>query len=177
VTTLSFKKRETASVEAAAEELIGRFGRVSRALKESAGSAPGDLVEVFESGSLGKRHAPVLFALALESELSVSELAEWLGLGVPTTSLLVGELSRAELVTRTEDNQDRRRTIVSLDEDHRNAIEAWTEHAMTPLRRTLNRLSASERALFIEGWRILDEESSRIECVKDPGAGSYDNPN
>jgi DNA-binding MarR family transcriptional regulator len=172
--TLASKKRETVSVEAAAAELIGRFGRVFRALKESAGSAPSDLVAIFESGSLGKRHGPVLFALALESELSVSELAERIGLGVPTTSLLVGELSRAELVTRTEDDKDRRRTIVTLHEDRRKAIEAWIQHAMTPIRRTLSRLSAPERAVFIEGWRILDEESGGDEGVEARGRGCTD---
>ncbi len=164
--TLPSKKRETASVEAAAAELIGRFGRVFRALKGSAGSAPSDLVVVFENGSLGKRHGPVLFALALESELSVTELAGRIGLGVPTTSLLVGELSRAGLVTRTEDDKDRRRTIVTLHEGHRKDIEAWIQQAMKPIRLTLSRLSAPERAVFLKAWQILDEESG--------GAGTPD---
>ncbi len=162
--TTSSKESDTASVEAAAIELIGRFGRVFRALKESAGPAPADLIAIFDGASLGKRHGPVLFALALESELSVSELAARIGLGVPTTSLLVGELSRTGLVTRTEDDKDRRRTIVALHDDHRQAIEAWIQHAMTPVRRTLSRLSVPERAVFIDAWRILDEESG--------GAGS-----
>lgn len=159
VPTTSSKQPDTASVEAAAIELIGRFGRVFRALKESAGSAPADLTAIFDGASLGKRHGPVLFALALESELSVSELAARIGLGVPTTSLLVGELSRAGLVTRCEDDKDHRRTIVTLHDDHHQAIEEWIRHAMTPIRRTLSRLSAPKRAVFVDAWRILDEES------------------
>lgn len=159
--TLSLKERETAAIEAAASELIGRLGRVFRAVKASGGTAPASIVAAFDDGSLGNRHAPVLFALALEGEPSVSELAGRLGLGVPTTSLLVGELSRAGLVTRTEDDNDRRRTIITLHEDHREAIEVWIQQAVTPIRRTLSRLSESERATFLGAWRILDEESAK----------------
>ncbi len=101
----------------------------------------------------------MLFAIALESELSVTEIAGRIGLGVPTASLLVGELSRASLVRRTEDDEDRRRTKVSLHEDHREAIELWVEEALGPLRRTLLRLSATEQATFLKAWRILDQES------------------
>jgi DNA-binding MarR family transcriptional regulator len=157
--TVSPDKRATAPIEAAAAELIGRFGRIFRALKANAGSAPAELLAVFEDGSLGKRHGPVLFAIALESKLGVTELAGRIGLGVPTTSLLVGELSRAGLVRRTEDDNDRRRTIVTLHEDHREAIEIWVHQAMNPIRRTFRQLSAPERDIFLKTWRILDEES------------------
>ena len=81
---------------------------------------------------------------------------------MPTTSLLIGELSRAGLVIRTEDDVDRRRTKVSLHGDRREAIEIWIEEAMDPLRRTLLRLSAAERATFLKAWRILDRESGRV---------------
>jgi DNA-binding MarR family transcriptional regulator len=143
---------------------------VFRALKGSAGSAPADLVAVFEDGSLGKRHGPVLFALALERELSVTELAERIGLGVPTTSLLVGELSRAGLVIRTEDDQDRRRTIVTLHEDHRQSIEAWIQQAMKPVRRTLNQLSGPERAVFLKAWRVLEHETIKAGSASEVAA-------
>ena len=39
--------------------------------------------------------------------------------------------------------------IVALHDDHCQAIEAWVQHAMTPIRRTLSRISAPERAVFI----------------------------
>ena len=154
--------RKSDPVEVAAAELLGLFGRVSRSLKRCAEPAPADLVAIFEAESLGGRHGPVLFAIALESELSVTEIAARIGLGVPTTSLLIGELSRAGLVIRTEDDVDRRRTKVSLHGDHREAIEIWIEEAMDPLRRTLLRLSAAERATFLKAWRILDRESGRV---------------
>jgi DNA-binding MarR family transcriptional regulator len=113
-----------------------------------------------ERGSLSKRHLPALLTITFAGPLSVSELAARLGLGLSTTSTLVGELSRAGLLERSEDETDHRRTIVRLDDEHRDAITAWALDAFAPLRRTLERLTPEGRELFIEGWRILHEEAT-----------------
>ena len=113
-----------------------------------------------ERGSLNKRHLPALLTITFAGPLSVSELAARLGLGLSTTSTLVGELSRAGLLERAEDETDHRRTIVRLDDEHRDAITAWALDAFAPLRRTLERLTPDGRALFIDGWRILHEEAT-----------------
>ena len=47
-------------------------------------------------------------------------------------------------------------------DEHREGTEAWLEQRMEPLRRTLERLSPRARAQFLEGWRILHEETGRI---------------
>src|ERR1700728_3958307 len=68
-----------------------------RSLRSLAAASPPPVVllDAKESGSLGKRHFPVLLTVTFAGPLSVSELAERLGLGLSTTSTLVGELSRA----------------------------------------------------------------------------------
>ena len=38
---------------------------------------------------------------------------------------MVGDLSRQGVLERAEDPADRRRTIVTIAENHRTAIEAW----------------------------------------------------
>jgi DNA-binding MarR family transcriptional regulator len=111
------------------------------------------------AAGLGPRHFPVLFHAALEGPLSVTELAGHVGLSLSMTSLLVGELSRSGFLERREDEQDRRRTLVSVPEGHRVAIKAWMEAALEPMRRALGRLSSDERAAFMKGWRLLEEES------------------
>jgi DNA-binding MarR family transcriptional regulator len=148
-------------------ELLSLVGRVFRnikqrggQLKQGAGPAHEALREAFEGGSLGPRHMPVLIPITLEGGMSVSEIAETIGLSVSTTSQLVGELSRAGLVERTEDEDDRRRTIVTVHEDYREVMEAVTRTLVDPMRRTLERLSPRARANFLEGVRILDEESA-----------------
>jgi DNA-binding MarR family transcriptional regulator len=129
-----------------------------------AGPAPAQLREAVERASLGNRHMPALLAVAAAGPITVSDLARRLGLLLSTTSTIVGQLSRAGLLTRTEDDEDRRRTIVHLHEDYREAMEEWLEVAMAPVRETLRQLSPQARAHFMQGWRILHREASQAAC-------------
>ncbi|HZU40126.1 MAG TPA: MarR family transcriptional regulator [Solirubrobacteraceae bacterium] len=141
--------------------LVEAIRPVIGALKRS-GPPPELFHEAFACHSLGPRHGPVLITVALEGVMSVSEIAERLDLSLSTTSLLVGELSRAGLLERTEDDRDRRRTLVRLPEAYRAAADQWLQERLGPLRRTLARLTPQARAGFIEGWRILREEIATL---------------
>jgi DNA-binding MarR family transcriptional regulator len=121
--------------------------------------APMPMRDAMERSSLGKRHASALLAVAAAEPIGVSELAKRLGLLLSSTSTIVGELSRAGLLERAEDDRDRRRTIVRVHEDYRDAMEGWIEVAVAPFRNTLERLSPQARAHFMQGWRILHEEA------------------
>jgi hypothetical protein len=46
--------------------------------------------------------------------MTLSELADRLGIAPATASLMVGQLSRGGLIKRREDEHDRRRTIPSI---------------------------------------------------------------
>src|SRR5271165_5013077 len=137
---------------------------------KSAVPAPMPMRDAMERASLGKRHASALLAVAAAEPIGVSELAKRLGLLLSSTSTLVGELSRAGLLERAEDDQDRRRTIVCVHEDYRDAMGGWLEVAFAPVRNTLERLSPRARAHFMEGWRILQEEAALFASDEDPGA-------
>jgi DNA-binding MarR family transcriptional regulator len=162
----------TESVEADLRTLAGHMRPVFAALKRG-GPMPAPFEEAFEQASLGMRHVPVLMTVTLEGELSVSDLAHKLELSLSATSLMVGELSRAGLLERTEDENDRRRTIVRIAEQYRDGIDAWLQERLDPMRRTLERLSPRARANFLEGWRILHEEASRIPADGDPDCPAY----
>jgi DNA-binding MarR family transcriptional regulator len=141
-------------------ELSTLLGSVVHNLKRRADPPPKAFREAFEANSLGPRHMPVMIAVTLEDGLSVSAIAERIGLSVATTSLLVGELSRAGLLERAEDPSDRRRTLVSLHNDHRAVMRRFVRKIVEPMRRTLDRLEPAARAGFLEGWRLLASESS-----------------
>lgn len=143
---------------AEARELAQLFAEVAVGLKRAHVEAPSELVEAARRGGLGPRHASALLVLAFEDGVSVSEIAERIGLSLPTTSQLVGELSRAGLVERTEDEHDRRRTIVRVADVHRPSIAALLEQHIAPMQRTLARLAPEARANFLAGFRILREE-------------------
>jgi DNA-binding MarR family transcriptional regulator len=150
---------EDLAIEKDLGELASLLGETFRSLKQSS-PAPAVLREAAERGSLNARHMPVLHAVTLAGPLSVSELAKRIGLSLSTTSGIVGELSRAGLVDRTEDDNDRRRTIVALHDDYRELLSEWTNDTLAPVRTTLETLSPQARANFMEGWRILHREAN-----------------
>ncbi len=137
---------------------------------KSAVPAPMPMRDAMERASLGKRHGSALLAVAAVEPVGVSELAKRLGLLLSSTSTVVGELSRAGLIERREDERDRRRTIVRVHEDYRDAMEGWLEGALTPVRNTLEQLSPQAREHFMEGWRILQKEAALLASDEDLGA-------
>jgi DNA-binding MarR family transcriptional regulator len=106
---------------------------------------------------LGRRHVGVLAHVAAEGERTVSEIARELGLSLPAASKLVGELEDHTLVTRREDPDDRRRTVVRLDPETSKRVLGWVGRRNEPLRAALAALSAEERAGFLKGMRALAE--------------------
>jgi DNA-binding MarR family transcriptional regulator len=122
-----------------------------------------ELRDAFEKSELGERHVAPLIALTIGGPASVSELAERIGLTPATTSLLVGELSRAGFVQRQEDEADRRRTIVSVDKSIQDVVLPSLGQTLEPLDRALARMSAAQRRHFMDGLRILNEEMRRSE--------------
>ncbi len=141
-------------------DLARLIGETLAGLKHS-GPPPPELQGTFEQFALGPRHVPALMAVTLSGPLSVSDLARQLGHTLPTTSTIVGELSRAGLLDRHEDDHDRRRTIVRVHADHARPISEWAHRTLAPLHATLARLSPHAREHFIAGWQILHEETVR----------------
>jgi DNA-binding MarR family transcriptional regulator len=155
----NLKQQPAQSVEDDVAELISLVPVTLHDLK-SAVPAPMPMRDAMEASSLGKRHATALLAVAAAEPIGVSELAKRLGLLLSSTSTIVGELSRAGMLERAEDDHDRRRTIVRVHEDYRDAMEGWLEVAIAPFQTALERLSPEARAHFMEGWRILAEEAA-----------------
>jgi DNA-binding MarR family transcriptional regulator len=60
--------------------------------------------------------ARALIILAAKKALTISQLAKLMDVGNPTASILVQKLVERGLVTRTEDDADRRNTVVRLSE-------------------------------------------------------------
>jgi DNA-binding MarR family transcriptional regulator len=148
-------------------ELLAVMPRVFRGMRrggnpgaKGAGPPPG-IRELFKSGALGPRHVPVLIVLVLDGPQAVGDLAHRLGLSLATVSLMTGELARAGLVERHEDDRDRRRTLVSIAERHRRRLAPFVEQRVAPLRHALERMSPDIRQAFLAGWRVLAEEIER----------------
>ena len=162
------KTRDTSTKEAT--ELLALLSGVLIGLKRKppgSDAEHSELRESFEKSELGERHVDRCRP-GPEGPASVSELAERIGLAPATTSLLVGELSRAGLVQRREDEDDRRRTIVSVDESIEDVVRPYLEETLTPLAAGLDRMSRAQRTHFMEGMRILNDEFGR--CAENGSA-------
>ncbi len=138
-------------------EFVSLLGGTLRDLKRAAGPPPRELREAAAQATLGQRHVPALLAVAAAGPITVSDLARRLGLLLSSTSTIVGQLSRAGLLDRSEDDQDRRRTIVRLHAAYRAPMEEWLATALAPVRGTFEQLSPEERAHFMRGWQLLHE--------------------
>lgn len=132
-------------------EALGFVPLVEAYFRRAHSEMPAELTEIFRAHRLTARHGAVLPQLAVESAISVSELAARMGLSLSTTSELVGDLSRARLVQRREDPANRRRTLVSLPESRRRVIEGFVAVRSAPLLRVLDSLSPRDRAGFVAG--------------------------
>lgn len=127
------------------------------------GRPTGEFAHLLRTGAaagcaLGPRHLPLLLTLALEGESTVGELAGRIGLAPATTSLLANELNRAGLLDRREDDRDRRRTIVSVPEQHLAVIEDHARRRIAPLQRALARLGSRRSAELLAALHLLVEE-------------------
>jgi DNA-binding MarR family transcriptional regulator len=111
-----------------------------------------------QSFSLAPRHLSLLAYLLFDGQLGVNELAARLEVAPATVSLMVGELSRKGILERREDEADRRRTIVSIADQHRAAIDGWLGQGATAWRKALEPLTAGQRQMFIDTLAAYERE-------------------
>ncbi|AHH15469.1 putative transcriptional regulator, MarR family [Nocardia nova SH22a] len=142
-------------------EAIGFVPLVEAFFRRAQSEMPDELAEIFQAHKLTGRHGAVLPQLVVAPALSVGELAARMGLSMSTTSEVVGDLSRAGLVHRREDPANRRRTLISLSDNHRNAIEGFVALRSAPLLRVLESLSPRDRAGFVAGLSAWAHEVQR----------------
>lgn len=136
-------------------ELLPLLPMLVRAMTRRMAQVPPGLKTVWQAHSLAPRHMNVLLTLSFVGPTSVSDLSALLGVGLPTASLLVGELSRVGLVARKEDDDDRRRTIVELAPEHREAVAGFLSRRAGLLATALEPLSPTERTGLLRGLRAI----------------------
>lgn len=105
---------------------------------------------------LAPRHLSLLSYLLLDGPLTVSELAERLDVAPTTVSLMVGDLARMGVLTRREDEADRRRRYVEISGEHVDAIEAWLAHGATAWREALAPLTSAQRRTVVDTMRAYE---------------------
>ncbi|GLY68823.1 MarR family winged helix-turn-helix transcriptional regulator [Amycolatopsis taiwanensis] len=121
-----------------------------------------------QSLALGPRHLSLLSYLLFDGPMTVNELAARLEVAPTTVSLMVSELSRKDILERREDDNDRRRRIVSIAEPNRPAIHDWLARGATAWQRALEPLTPAERQMVID---TLHAYQQAVETSDDASAG------
>ncbi len=105
----------------------------------------------------------MLAALRDRDGLSVSEIAELIGVDQPRASRLVNESAERGLVTRRADERDARRSVVELTELGRSLLLRTTESRRTAVADAVAGFTAEETATFanllarfVEAWTQRD---------------------
>ncbi|BCB80741.1 MarR family winged helix-turn-helix transcriptional regulator [Phytohabitans flavus] len=113
--------------------------------------------DALASFSLAPRHLSLLAYLLFEGPLGVNELAARLEVAPATVSLMVGDLSRQGILRRREDETDRRRTIVSIADEHHAAINEWLGKGAVAWRQALAPLTPAQRQMFVDTLLAYEE--------------------
>ncbi|WP_433274822.1 MarR family winged helix-turn-helix transcriptional regulator [Actinosynnema sp. CS-041913] len=106
--------------------------------------------EELQSLSLAPRHLSLLAYLLFDGPMTVNDLAHRLEVAPTTVSLMVAELSRKGVLERREDDNDRRRRIVSITDAKRPSIDTWLARGAKAWRAALEPLTPDQRAMFVD---------------------------
>ena len=114
-----------------------------------------------------------LMALASQEGMNVSAVAETLRVGKPAASILVDRLVQLGFAQRTEDPEDRRRTLVAPTLSGRELVERLRqgggENTMT---RWLEQMDPDDLAALVQGLRALVAIARRETEQLDTAAAS-----
>jgi DNA-binding MarR family transcriptional regulator len=121
--------------------------------------------------------ARALIILAARKELTVSQLAKFLGVGKPTASILVQQLVERGLVTRTEGTSDRRQAVLRLSAQGQEIGSGRHQERKKQWERWLSRLSDEDLKALARGFAaILDvvrqesEQETQQAAPSKPGS-------
>lgn len=102
--------------------------------------------------------------LKASAGVSLSDVAEYVGLGAPTTSKVIDELVQQEMVRRETHAEDRRRVTLHITPLGRRSLEAVRVPAVQALAQRFASVSTEDRAVIA---RALD----LLHPLFTPGAG------
>lgn len=110
------------------------------------------------SFSLAPRHLSLFSYLQFDGPMPVNELASRLQVAPATVSLMVSELSKKGLLDRREDENDRRRTIVSIAPARKDAVEQWIASTANAWQAAMEPLTDEQRQFFVDTLARFERE-------------------
>jgi DNA-binding MarR family transcriptional regulator len=109
-----------------------------------------------------------LIVLEVRKEVTVGAIAEALGVGRPSASILVEQLVQAKLATRAEDPADRRRSIVCLTDEGRELAARLHRGEEQSMAGVFALLRADELSALTQGLNALTRAMIAERPLADP---------
>ena len=136
-------------------EVVAQFRALQNTLKATSGT-------VWMEIDLTIAQLRTLLVLAEEGPLVIGHIAQRLGIGLSTGGHLVDRLVQAGLAERTEDAEDRRRTLARLTPKGEDLYARLLNHPLQ-MQSLIQKLSDSDMAALLQGLqalnRLVDGES------------------
>ena len=137
-------------------EVVAQFRALQTTLKATSGT-------VWMEIDLTIAQLRTLLVLAEEGPLVIGHIAQRLGIGLSTGGHLVDRLVQAGLAERTEDVEDRRRTLARLTPKGEDLYARLLNHPLQ-MQSLIQKLSDSDIAALLQGLqglnRLIDGESA-----------------
>ena len=150
---------------AESEELLGQFEAVLYRLARVMNAQPDQ-----GSGALTPPQYLILRLLHMTGPMRISDVAAHMGVKNPAASMMLHAMFEHDLVTREEDPDDRRATLVSVSKAGEKALHAAEENRRAFFRRVTQKLDPGEWATVIKGLNELADAASAELGVTGVGA-------
>lgn len=147
-----------------AEELAAQMGRF---LMTTMKTAQAEVFQVVEELELSMTQLKILHILdGSDRELTPSELAQFVGLSPAATGRAVDALTRSGVVSRREDEADRRVKRLALTPAGTDAVHRIARARIEALTKSVDRLDASQRdALYAALAPLLPDSPAPGPCA------------
>ena len=129
-------------------EVVAQLRALQNALKATSGT-------VWMEIDLTIAQLRTLLVLAEEGPLVIGHIAQRLGIGLSTGGHLVDRLVQAGLAERTEDAEDRRRTLARLTPKGEDLYARLLNHPLQ-MQSLIQKLSDSDMAALLQGLQALN---------------------
>jgi MarR family transcriptional regulator, organic hydroperoxide resistance regulator len=129
-------------------EVVAQFQALRNTLKVASGT-------VWMEIDLTIAQLRTLFVLAEEGPLVIGRIAQRLGIGLSTGGHLVDRLVQAGLAVRTEDVEDRRRTLARLTPKGEDLYTRLINHPLQ-MQSLVHKLNDSDMAALLQGLQALN---------------------
>lgn len=129
-------------------EVVAQFRALRNTIKVASGT-------VWMEIDLTIAQLRTLFVLAEEGPLVIGHIAQRLGIGLSTGGHLVDRLVQAGLAERTEDAEDRRRTLARLTPKGEDLYARLLNHPLQ-MQSLIQKLNDSDMAALLQGLQALN---------------------